>query len=206
MRSSALARRAGPRGADRRSFLRRHRQRRDSALPVQAPAERGSVAGAAQGVHALDRRCRGGCAAGARVPAAYGPRDAGRDDRRVVERAGPAARGGRDRGLQAARRRVRGGEPRAPRRHSRALSRLAPAGGRRRRRREPQGLSDRGEQRAHDPQRRQQPHAVPGRVGRGVDQALAHVLGRLQPRLRARLRLRAASTASWSSAPICGRR
>ena len=119
------------------------------------------------------------------------PRDARRDDRRSVERARSAARRCRDRGLQAARRRVRGGEPRAARRHPRALSGLASARRRRRRRREPQGLSDRGEQRAHDPQRRQQPDALPGRVGRRVDQALAHLLGRLQPRLRAQLRLRA---------------
>ena len=102
----------------------------------------------------------------------------------------PAARRRGDRGLQAARRGVRGGEPPAPRRDPRALSRLAPARGRRRRRREPEGLSDRGEQRADDPQRRQQPHALSGRLGRGVDQALADVLGRAEPRLRARVCLR----------------
>ncbi len=45
---------------------------------------------------------------------------------------------------------------------------LAAARGRRRRRREPQGLSDRGEPRAHDPQRRQQSHAVPGRAGESI--------------------------------------
>ena len=73
----------------------------------------------------------------------------------------------------------------------RPLSRVAPARRRRRRRRESEGLSDRGEQRADDPQRRQQSHAVPGRMGRRVDQALAHLLRRVQSRLRPRIRLRA---------------
>ena len=111
-----------------------------------------------------------------------------------------------DRGLQAARRRVRRGEPAAAGRDQGALSRVAAARGRRRRRREPQGLPDRGEQRADDPQRRQQSHALSGRVGGGVDQALAHLFGRIQPRLRAWVCLRAGATASWSSARTRGRR
>ena len=47
-----------------------------------------------------------------------------------------------------------------------ALSRLEVPGRRRRRRREPEGLPDRGEPRADDPQRPQQPDAVSGRLGR----------------------------------------
>src|SRR6185369_9790506 len=94
------------------------------------------------------------------------------------------------RGLQAARRGVCGGEPAAPQRDPDAVSRVAAARGRRRRRREPQGLPDRGEQRADDPQRRQQSHALPGRVGGGVDQALAHLFRRAQPRLRTWIRRR----------------
>ena len=93
------------------------------------------------------------------------------------------------------------GQPRAARRDSRSLSRLASPRGRRRRRREPQGLSDRGEQRADDPKRRQQPHALSGRVGRRFHQALDHVLRRIQPRMRAQLRVRASASASLAFSP-----
>ena len=73
-------------------------------------------------------------------------------------------------------------------RHPRALSRLALPGRRRRRRREPEGLPDRGEPRADDSQRRQQPDALPGGLGRRQDQALADLQRRPEPRLRAHLR------------------
>ena len=54
---------------------------------------------------------------------------------------------------------------------------------RRRRRREPQGLPDRGEPGAHDPQRPQQSSALPGGLGRRTHQALADLLGRPEPLL-----------------------
>ena len=59
---------------------------------------------------------------------------------------------------------------------------------RRWRRREPQGLSHRREPRAHHPQRHQQSDALPGRLGRRQDQALADLQRRTQPLLRAHLR------------------
>ena len=73
-------------------------------------------------------------------------------------------------------------------RHPRALSRVDAPPRRRRRRREPEGLPDRGEPRAHDPERREQPHALPGGLGRRLAQALADVLGRPEPLLRAHVR------------------
>ena len=76
---------------------------------------------------------------------------------------------------------------------------------RRRRRREPEGLSDRGEPRADDPQRRRQPDAVPGGLGRRPHQALAHLQRRPEPELRADLRARRAATGSPASAPTRGR-
>ena len=50
---------------------------------------------------------------------------------------------------------------------------------------------DRREPRAHDPQRRRQPDALPGGLGRRPHQALAHLQRRAQPQLRADLRARA---------------
>ena len=63
---------------------------------------------------------------------------------------------------------------------------------RRRRGREPEGLPDRGEQRADDPQRGQQSDAVPRGVGRREDQALADLQRRPEPRIRADVRSRPA--------------
>ena len=86
-----------------------------------------------------------------------------------------------------------------------ALPGVAAPRRRRRRRREPQGLPDRGEPRAHDPQRRRQPDALPGRLGRRPDQALADLQRRPEPQLRAHLRAGARATASTASAPTRGR-
>ena len=72
--------------------------------------------------------------------------------------------------------------------HSRSLPGVALPRRRRRRRREPQGLPDRGEPRADHPQRRRQPDALPGRLGRRPDQALADLQRRPEPQLRADLR------------------
>ena len=72
-------------------------------------------------------------------------------------------------------------------RHPRALPGVAVPGRRRRRRREPQGLPDRGEPGADDPQRDRQPDALPGRLGRRPDQALAHLQRRAEPQLRPHL-------------------
>ena len=94
----------------------------------------------------------------------------------------------RRRGLQAARHPVGGHGPGPVPRHPAALSRMALPARRRRRRREPQGLPHRGEPRIDDPQRPQQPDAVPGRLGRRRDQALADLLRRPEPRLRPHLR------------------
>ncbi len=101
-----------------------------------------------------------------------------------LERRGDAAR---PRGLQGPRRRMRCDGPAALPGHSRTVSRVAAPGRRRRRRRKPEGLSDRGESRAHHPQRRRQPDALSGRLGRRTDQALADLQRRSQPQLRAYL-------------------
>ena len=76
-------------------------------------------------------------------------------------------------------------------RHPRALPGLAPSPRRRRRRREPQGLSDRGEFRADHPQRRPKPLPLSGGVGRRNAQAFADLLGRTEPLLHAHVRPRA---------------
>ena len=77
--------------------------------------------------------------------------------------------------------------------------------GRRRRRREPQGLPDRREPRADDSQRRRQPDAVPGRLGRRPHQALAdlHAAGSAAA-MSARTRRRR-DTGSRASARTRGR-
>ena len=104
----------------------------------------------------------------------------------------PAETLARDRGLQAARRRVRQRRPAAVPRHPRALPGVAAPRRRRRRRREPQGLPDRGEPGADDPQRARQPDAVPGGLGRRPHQALADLQRRAGAQLRAHLRAGAA--------------
>ena len=72
----------------------------------------------------------------------------------------------------------------APPRHSRAIPRLAASRGWRRRRRKPEGLSDRGKPGADDPQRPPQSDAVSGRLGRREDEALGDVLRRPEPFLQ----------------------
>ena len=114
---------AGPR-ADRRLLLRRRRQRDGPALRLSSAARLGPERGAPQGVHAGGRRRRRGPGAGARVPRAHRARLPRRDDRSADadgHRSLPRRRG--DRGLQAARRRVRRGEPRAPARRSASATR-----------------------------------------------------------------------------------
>src|SRR5262249_30497082 len=92
---------------------------------------------------------------------------------------------------QAARRRERGGGARPPARHPRPLSRLALPDRRRRRGREPQGLSDRREPGADDPERRLEPAPLPGGMGSRDPQALADLLRGTEPRVHADLRTRA---------------
>ena len=130
--------------------------------------------------------------AGARVPAPPGPRGLRGADRDRPGRGERVGGGGGHRGLQAPRRAVRGGRPGPGPGHPRAPSRLAAPGGRRRGRREPQGLSDRGERGADHPERGEQPHAVPGGMGVRVSQALPRLQRRLQPSLRPHLRQPAA--------------
>ena len=65
---------------------------------------------------------------------------------------------------------------------------MAVPGRRRWRRREPQGLPDRRKPRADDSQRRRQPDALSGGLGRREDQALAHLQRRAESELRAHLR------------------
>ena len=151
------------------------------------PARPRDEPGAAEGLHARRRRS-GGSLAGAAVPRGMRPRLLPRGDRDGPARHRPRRGRARDRGLQAARRRVGGDGDRAVPRHPRAVSRVEVSRGRRRRRREPEGLSDRGEPRAHDPERALEPDALPGGLGRGQREALADVLGRPEPRLHAHLR------------------
>ncbi len=124
------------------------------------------------------RRRRSRRRPGAGLPAPRRARDPRRDDRRLGRRARSAGRGRGHRGLQAARRRVRGGDAW---RWCAASARATPTGAsrrRRRRRREPEGVSDRGEHRAHHPQRGLESAALPGGLGRRGDQALADLLRR----------------------------
>ncbi len=153
----------------------------------------------AQGVHAHARR-RARPRAGPRVPRRPRPGPlprAGRGRRRLARsvRGGPG-----DRGLQAARRRVRDHGARALRGIRARYPGVELPPRRRRRRREPQGLPDRGEPRADDPERREQPDALPGGLGRRHAQALGHVLGRAEPLVRRARTRRSGRSASRASA------
>lgn len=140
-----------------------HRQRIGVPRGVRHDAAPRHVASATQGVRARCGWSR--CRAGPRVPRPTGPRPLLRGDRRGPRGARSAGNPARARGLQAARRRMRGTRPAPLPRHPRAISGVALHARWRRRRREPQGLPHRGESRAYDPQRRRQPHAVSGGMG-----------------------------------------
>ena len=91
------------------------------------------------------------------------------------------------RGLPSARRGVRGRVALPAARHPRALSVAALSRGRRRRRREPEGLSARG-LRPDAVEHPAQPAALPGRLGHRRHQAQPGLLGRPVARLRPDLR------------------
>ena len=168
-------------------------------------AAAGHGAGAAQGVRAESRRTGRTSNRRARFCPQSGCRCSSRRSTGSAGRSRRRSDAARARGLQDARRRVRGDGPAALQGHSRTVSRLAASRRRRRRRREPEGLSDRRKPGAHDPQRRRQPDALPGRLGRRPDQALADLQRRSQPELRAYLRAGDRSTGSPASAPTRGR-
>jgi hypothetical protein len=81
----------------------------------------------------------------------------------------------RARGLQVARRRVRRDGAAPLQGDPRSACRLAMPARRRRRRRELEGLPDRGKPRAHHPQRGRQPDALSGRLGSRPHQALPYL-------------------------------
>ena len=182
-RSRAAARTA------RRLLLRRHRQRRrvPAHLPRPLAARRQSRPGS--------RRSRWRSTAAGRTwsrpansCAGSGWNCSSSRSRCVPADVRHRGRDPRHRGLQAARRAVRRHGAGPVPRHPAALPGVEVPARRRRRRREPQGLPDRGQPGADHPQRAQQPDAVSGRLGRAGDQALADLLRRPEPRLRADLR------------------
>ena len=193
------------RGADRRQLLRRHRQRLGVPRDVPHDAAARHVAGAAQGVRAGPGR-RPGRRAGARSSCpppgcrCSSRRSSATPDDLDVEQTLRVLEDYKSLDVECAAMGLllcKGIRERYP--DWRYLAR------RRRRRREPEGLSDRGEPRAHDPQRRRQPDALSGRLGRRPHQALAHLQRRPEPQLRADVRAGARSTGSTASAPTRGR-
>ena len=152
-RDRQVAREPSRIGAHRRLLLRRRGQRGGLPRHVSPPRKTRRQSRAFEGVHAVARRRRGP-GPGAAFPGGARSRDVPRADRGGPRRSRPLRGRARDGGLQAARRRVRGDGPRALPRNPGALPAMAISPRRRRRRREPEGLSDRGEPGADDPERR----------------------------------------------------